>query len=551
MLNLSSKFYKYKPHSREMLYFLLFVVIFILLGAQSLLMIMGCDHLGWHYSAYKMTHWGQYPYRDFYDFQFFGLYLYHAAIQFIFGYSDLGFRIFDILNHIIFCLTLWITLKYLIEDIDRKQLLIILILVTVTYYGLGWWWTGQKESFLMTYIFWSFYFYKKGYVDDNIGYAILSGALNGIVFSIKPFYVIYLVLFTIIHLLFNYPYPGSLKKRIKTISLNYAGSAILIIIMILYMHYLGILSYFITNAIPHAIEFKKFGSPLSWNIFSMFFFCSPAVGFIKIPYQMMYAALIVVSFIFIIVAFIKKESRVYYILSLMFFLSIALLLYQKNGEVINHHIPLVVVKSILSSLFIYQFFNYMEKYIRLIAKKHVQLITNILIIFTLGVVSYPFISLCYDSITMDLIKGKITLEEYRRKKYPSKAEEDVIANYITQNIDREKDEILFFCYSYYIQYHTRAKSIYRFNNNLAFVMTPAKSYLYKRFSNELVSEVIKHPPRFMVINWNDTTWGKFTSFKEWTTSYDMLIKMPQMKDFIEKNYTRTLMLESYWVYARK
>lgn len=198
-----------------LLYRPIFIIVIIFIGGQSLFQLMGWDQLNFHYIAYKINHWHLLPYRDAYEFQFYGIFLYHLLIQKLFGYSDMGFRIFDFLNFVFLCLTIGYTLKYLIEEIDDEDLYLILILLTATYYSLGGWWTGQREIFIMPYIFWSFYFFKKACLNSNIKYAFIAGIAAGIGFIIKPFGGVYLPIFVLINLLFNYPYPQNFKIRLN------------------------------------------------------------------------------------------------------------------------------------------------------------------------------------------------------------------------------------------------------------------------------------------------------------------------------------------------
>lgn len=44
---------------------------------------------------------------------------------------------------------------------------------------------------------------------------------------------------------------------------------------------------------------------------------------------------------------------------IMFFTAVFMILYQRNGEVINHHIPMVCLKAILCVLFIKEVATYL------------------------------------------------------------------------------------------------------------------------------------------------------------------------------------------------
>ena len=63
---------------------------------------MGWDQLEFHYKVYKMGRWGLLPYRDFVEQNFLGIYLYHYFVLKVFGPSEFGFRLFDLL-HFVFC----------------------------------------------------------------------------------------------------------------------------------------------------------------------------------------------------------------------------------------------------------------------------------------------------------------------------------------------------------------------------------------------------------------------------------------------------------------
>jgi len=407
----------------------------------------------------------------------------------------------------------------------------------------------------MPYIFWSFYFFKKGYDENKISYPVIAGVLSAVASSIKPFYAVYLILFALINLVFNYPYKKEFKERLKVTLLTAGGFIAIVLVFLGIMHALGMLLPFLKEGIPHAIEFKKYGSPFFWNLFSTVFQYSPAVGF-RDPnvfwYMIVYGLLFFMSWAFIIVKIIQKDLRNYFPLSLIFIISVLLILYQKNGEVVNHHIPMIVMKSILGALFIKMAVEYI---FRLVEKnkptdKSLVSMANFCSVIIIILLSRPLVAVPFDRVTWSLLQGRIGLEKYRRTKYPVKSQEDMIVSFINKNINKDNDEILYFCYSYYIQYRTKTKSFRKFNNNLSFLMTPERSPLYNKFRDELVEEFKKFPPELVVVRKDDTWWSKNTSFREWKTSYEVLMGFPYIRNQLENHYKKVIDLPAYAVFEK-
>ena len=524
------------------------------LGLSSLLMIMGYDQLHYHYLCYRITEWGLLPYRDAYDIQYYGIYLYHLLIQKLFGYGDLGFRIFDLINFIIVCLSLWYFLKKYIPTIRSTSIYLILILFTAGYYGLGWWWTGQREIFQLPYVLWSFYFYKKG-VDDGTWYSpLISGLLSGFAFFIKPFAGLYLPLFVIIHFLFNYPYQIPFKIRAKNAVMSGLGFMIMAASFTLYLQWLGILSSFLYDSMQLAVEFKRIGYPFLTNLYYAIFRFDPAVNvFYILLYKIFYALPVVIAVIGILIKIFQKNIRPYFPVIFLFSISFILILVQRNANVTNHHIPLVCFKSIIAVLFLHEWYNALVAFLhkRGFFNEHAgNIISETIIVVTVVFLSVPSFIFGFDEYTRKYLLGKITLQQMQTIKYPLKADEDAVVEYITKKsgIDCNADEILNFDFSEYIAYHSRTRTFNKFTNNAFFVLIPRDSMLYKRFVAELVNDINKKPPMIIIINKKDTTWSTNTCFNNWTTSYDELMKLGNIKMIIQQKFRRVMETKSLVVF---
>ncbi|OHD69362.1 MAG: hypothetical protein A2W19_05480 [Spirochaetes bacterium RBG_16_49_21] len=536
------------------LFRILFFIYLVILGFSSLLMIMGYDQLNFHYISFQMTEWGKLPYRDVYDIQYYGIYLYHFLIQKLFGYSDLGFRIFDLLNFIFACLSLYFFLRKLVDYIDPTRIYLILILFTASYYGLGWWWTGQREIFQLPYVLWSFYFYKKASDDGKWYNPLISGLLSGFAFFIKPFVGLYLPLFVIIHFIFNYPYPNPFQRRIKIAVLSGIGFLIMVVSFTLYLQLQGILSSFLNDSLKLAVEFKKIGFPFLTNLyFAIFRFDFDINIFYILIYKIFYAIPIIISIIYILIKFFLKEIRPNFPIIFLFLISLLLIIIQKNGNVVNHHIPLVCFKSIITVLFFYDCFELIINF--LLKKGHINAsMKNVLLkgilLNTVIFLSVPSFLFGFDEYTRKYITGKISLRQLQSIKYPLQEEEDMIVQYINNrsHIDRNKDEILNFNFSLYIPYHSRVKTFSKFINNGFFYMIPDDSEFYKRLVTEFLHGINKKNPAIIIAHKNDAAWAKKTCFNKWTTSYNELLKLGNMKNLIQLRYKKAIETESLVVF---
>jgi hypothetical protein len=539
-------------------YIILFILIFILLGSISATMLMGWDQMQFHYTVLQIKKWGIYPYRDYCDIQFFGIYIYHFFIQTLFGKSHLGFRIFDIINHIFLCITVYITLPVISERIKKYDLIIILIFVTAGYFSIGWWWNGQRESFLMPYIFWSLYCWKKSLDNQSSIFAFLSGLFCGIILNIKPFYSIYLPLFLLINLIFNYPYASKFSQRFKYALISGTGFIFAILSFIILLWRLDILGEFIYNITNFAVEFKKTRSPFSWITYCVFFQFSPVAlnGKMNI-YKIYYAMHLFSGIIFIIFTVTKHRLRGIFSIVYILAVSIFLVYYQGNGEVINHHIPMLYAKMILSALFFIELSKIisskiLEKFKYL--KTNLGLTTrSIITLIAICAVTIPLMQ--GTGFDIELIKNCLQnrgIDYCRKIHYPQKIEEDKIISFINNidGFDKNKDEILYFYYSPYIPYESETKS-YRYMMNIGPLIFFSKgSTMRNNFIKTLTSGIKKSRPKLIITQKDDAGWTNNTSFKGWTNSYDELMKIPGMETNIRQNYQKALELKSFIVYQR-
>ena len=536
---------------------IVFFLFLSILGLSSLLMIMGYDQLHMHYLCLRMTAWGLLPYRDAYDFQFYGIYLYHLLIQTLFGYSDLGFRIFDLVNSIVVCISLYYFLKKLVPRIHDATTYLILILWTAYYYGLGWWWTGQREIFLLPYILWSFYFYKKAADDGKWFNALVSGLLSGFAFFIKPFAGLYLPLFVLIHLVCNYPYANPIKLRLKIAVLSGAGFLLTVSTFALHLQSLGILKNFLNDSMMLAIEFKRIGFPFLTNLYHVFFQYGPEINaYYILIYKVFYAAPIFISIIFILSKIVKKNFRDYFAISFLFITSLTLIIIQKNGNVTNHHIPLICFKSIAAILCIREWYDKLISFSsvkRHISNTTLQRLSKLVLSMTVIFLSIPPFIFGFDEYTRNYVMGKITLDRLQSTKYPQKIDEDNVVKYIKNEsgIDLGKDRILNFNFSPYVPYHARANTMDKFIDNSFFYMIPRDSVLYKRLYNEFIDAFRAKPPAMIIVIKNDTTWSTRTCFNDWTNSYNELMKIDAIKKQIKEKYRVAMENDSLVVFQLK
>lgn len=528
--------------------------VFILLGSLSLAPLMGWDQLHFHYNVMKMKLWHILPYRDYYDLQFFGIYAYHWLSQLLFGYSHLGFRIFDLLNHLFLCATLYVTLPVIYPKIEKREIPIVLIFITAAYYGLGWWWNGQRESFLMPYVFWALFFWKHSISKDSIWYAILAGICGAIPFTIKPFYGIYIPLFVAITLFCNYPWPASRRSRIKQTLFAACGYLAVVFIMTIFLWQQEILSHFFHHITTYATGFKKISSPWQWIAFCILFHHSPAAAKrADSIYMLFYALHFFFACGYIGIISIRRQFRDAFALVFLFVVSTLLIFHQKNGEVINHHIPLVYLKMILSSLFIT---TVIDAGIRKILTRSENISTTmrgIATILAMAIFTYPLMrgtGFSRDLIIRSFKPGGIEL--CRTMFYPLKKEEDAIVRYINNDtsFDKNRDEILIFYYSLYIPFETRTKTFKRFPHIAPFLHFPKGTPLRRMLERDLISDLLSSPPKYIITQKDDTGWRTDTSFNHWTTSYDEMMSYPEIRHLVEVRYHRTIDMNSLVVYKR-
>jgi len=79
-------------------------------------------------------------------------------------------------------------------------------------------------------------------------------------------------------------------------------------------------------------------------------------------------------------------------------------------------------------------------------------------------------------------------------------------------------------------------------------MIPDDSEFYKRLVTEFLHGINKKNPAIIIAHKNDAAWAKKTCFNKWTTSYNELLKLGNMKNLIQLRYKKAIETESLVVF---
>lgn len=567
-------------------FWFLFLPIIGLLGYLSLNTPMGWDHLEYHYKVYKMGRWGLLPYRDFVEQNFLGIYFYHYLVLKVFGPSEFGFRLFDLL-HFVFCLA---TIRYLFGSLfgslageqGRRARDLSLMLVTANYFYLGWWWTGQREIFALPYMLWSLHFWRVSAVRQGRwrwGYAVAAGAVAAVAVTIKPYYGLYLPLFVVLNLVGNIPFALPLSTRFRHSVLAGAGYLAVLGVYFISLQLLGILSAWVNEGLPMALSTKEAGSPL-WRNWQYLFYGG---RFITWDHMAFHAGASVSALLFLgWTIIIRRELKRYAVLAFLFLGSAFLILYQATGEVMSHHTHFVIFRSILLSLVLVKVADWLAVRVSTWRAKRrsktgkgglrgpctrwagkwlgkvgaegrfTSVHAGAYIGFVVGLCIALFLaSHAVDRKARALLLGQIGIEQYKSISYQTRVREDKIVHYLREHIDPTHDRVMFFCWSYYAAFHAPVLHFSRFDNTTHFLIRGRSSLLRRQFTEELARDFVAHPPKVVVIRTDDTWWKQNTSFPNWTTSLEEIKQIKPIWQIIEHRYKTVLKFPGFQVMQRR
>lgn len=77
------------------------------------------------------------------------------------------------------------------------------------------------------------------------------------------------------------------------------------------------------------------------------------------------------------------------------------------------------------------------------------------------------------------------------------------------------------------------------------------SNLRAKYINELISQFNTAPPKIVVVRKDDTWWRETTSFNEWSTSYQEIMKIPSIRNQLLTNYKIPINYSSFIVFEKK
>jgi len=145
----------------------------------------GADHGICAYGAWLWHRFGQLPYISYFEWNFPGIFLIYYFIQVALGESVTSFRIFDLAWQ-----SATAGLLFLITArAFRKPWagLLACTLYALYYLGLGYWNTGERDTFLLLPCLLSFGVYFRLWPKSaGLHYAMLTGLLFGFAFLVKP-----------------------------------------------------------------------------------------------------------------------------------------------------------------------------------------------------------------------------------------------------------------------------------------------------------------------------------------------------------------------------
>ena len=145
----------------------------------------GADHGMTAYGAWIWREFGELPYVHYFEGDFPGIFLLNYFIQETLGESVSAFRIFDLLWQ-----SATVLLIFLVSSaVFGKPMAGFLagMLYAVYYYGLGYWNTGERDTFLLLPCLVSFWLYFRRWPEEaGLQYSVLTGLLFGFAFLVKP-----------------------------------------------------------------------------------------------------------------------------------------------------------------------------------------------------------------------------------------------------------------------------------------------------------------------------------------------------------------------------
>ena len=537
----------------------------LVFGINSLFVPLSGDQIEFHYAAYKMTHWGLLPYRDYNDINFFGIFLYHILCQKLFGYSEFGFQLFALLNFLFLCITLRYVLEYLIEGIRLEYIYLILILYSATYYSVSWCY-GQREIFILPLVLWSIYFFKKALVDGRWLFALFSGLFSGAAFSIKPVGGAFLVILVLLNLIYNYPYPNSYKKRLSLTAISFLGMFLVIFALAAYLARLGILAYF-PQALTLLFGVKQYPCTFMENLYNLML-GSDLVGipqmvkkaarisqYIYLFTLLNHALIYLMALAFIILKLLERNLKPYFIVICLFVIAVLLVFVQRTGNA-NHQMPAMCFGVILAVLLVRDLLESFKTYLAQKYSKQKENVTNLFnfaALMLVIVLSLPFAHGCIGLMSFKFFTGKIPLSIYQASIDGMKVNKDDVVKYIARDRDfnQEKDQVLLFSQYQYILYHSRARQFYKYPNNGLFLSLPKDFPLRASLETEFFKEFEKHPPKLIIVQKDDTNYSVVSPSFGWTTSYLEFMKYPIFKMALKEHYVMVKHNRSFVVFKRK
>lgn len=196
------------------------------------------------YAAYLMDRFNYVPYRDFFDMNMPGTYLINLLIGRVFGYSDIGFRIADIVYLGAVLTTTWLMLKQLGRQVAWAGA----VIFGLVYLGYGPEMSMQREFLLLLPISGAVYVSTSLPGLKQYARSALTGFLFGLVAIVKP------------HAAISWPFLVILQARdagrwrrgrLPVILASALGFAVPVLAALVYLWQAGALSYFMDMAINY------------------------------------------------------------------------------------------------------------------------------------------------------------------------------------------------------------------------------------------------------------------------------------------------------------
>jgi hypothetical protein len=126
-----------------------------ILLSPLLLLPLNPDNDTYQSMAFAMAEGKGLPYLGSWDQNFPGIVFYHWLSQALFGLSEIGFRLIDILNRIAIALLVFNIVQRLVS---RKAAILSVLLVVLHYLQGGYWNAGQRDGFAVTWLLLALWF---------------------------------------------------------------------------------------------------------------------------------------------------------------------------------------------------------------------------------------------------------------------------------------------------------------------------------------------------------------------------------------------------------